>query len=106
VAHNWITDYYRQNKTSILPLQPDHAIGHDRDLSLTFEMKMERQRIRSALTQLTPDQRQVIVLRFLEGWKTRAIAESLGKTSGAVKALQHRALMALKRQLVKQEEAT
>lgn len=39
----------------------------------------------------------MVVLRFLEGWSTREIARSLGKSRGAVRAQQHRALASLER---------
>lgn len=104
IAHNWITDHYRR---PILPVQetdednlpsrdplPESALtGHD-----------EQQRLRRALIMLTPDQRQVIMLRFVEGWKLEEVAATLGKPHGAVKSLQHRGLVALKKMLKDEEE--
>jgi RNA polymerase sigma-70 factor (ECF subfamily) len=49
---------------------------------------------------LTPDQRQVVILKFLEGWSNAEVAETLNKPVGAVKSLQHRALGALRRILL------
>ncbi len=49
---------------------------------------------------LTPEQREVVVLKFLEGWENAEVAALLGKPVGAVKALQHRALEALRRQVI------
>ena len=63
---------------------------------------MERTRIRRALARLTPEQEQVIVLKFLEGLSNEEIAQILGKDVGAVKSLQHRGLAAL-RGLLSQE---
>jgi RNA polymerase sigma-70 factor (ECF subfamily) len=54
---------------------------------------------------LTPDQRQVVVLRFVEGWELEEVAASLGKPHGAVKSLQYRGLVGLKKMLIDQEEA-
>ena len=48
------------------------------------------------MEQLTEDQRQVIVLKFIEGYANREIAEIVGKSVGAVKVLQFRALRALR----------
>jgi RNA polymerase sigma-70 factor (ECF subfamily) len=64
---------------------------------------MEFQAVSNALSKLTPDQRQVIVLRYLEGWELEDISSSLDKPIGAVKALQHRALGSLRRLLGKDE---
>ncbi len=53
---------------------------------------------------LTPEQRQVISLKYLEDWTNEEIARSLNKPVGAVKSLQHRALGSLRRLLLKEEE--
>ncbi len=52
-------------------------------------------RLARALETLSEDQRLVIVGKFGEEMSNMQIAEWLGKTEGAVKALQHRALRAL-----------
>jgi RNA polymerase sigma-70 factor (ECF subfamily) len=46
---------------------------------------------------LTDEQRQVIVLKFFQGMENEEIAETMQKTVGAVKALQHRGLNSLRR---------
>jgi RNA polymerase sigma-70 factor (ECF subfamily) len=53
-----------------------------------------------ALVQLTPDQQQVIVLKFLGGLDNEQIAQCMGRRRlGAIRALQLRALMSLRRML-------
>lgn len=54
-----------------------------------------RQRVREALEALTSEQRAVILLRLWAGMSPEEIARELGKTPGAVRSLQHRALMTL-----------
>lgn len=97
IAHNWITDYYRRQPAPDLALTDTAGTGGD--LLDAAENRIEKERVRSALFALTPDQRQVVVLRFLEGWDHEAIARVLGRPVGAVKSLQHRALAALRRML-------
>jgi RNA polymerase sigma-70 factor (ECF subfamily) len=63
-------------------------------------LNQDRERARYALLSLTPDQRQVIMLKFLEGWQNPEIARALNKPVGAVKSLQHRGLAALRRILI------
>ena len=53
---------------------------------------------------LTDEQRQVVVLKFLEGMDNAEVSKITGKTVGAVKALQHRGLEALRAQLVTPQE--
>jgi RNA polymerase sigma-70 factor (ECF subfamily) len=62
-------------------------------------------RVREALYHLTPEQRQVIVLKFLEGMDNAEVSRITGKTVSAVKALQHRALCTLRDQLDAEREA-
>ena len=65
--------------------------------------RADEEQVRHALFCLTPEQRQVVVLKFLEDWTNEEVALALGKPVGAVKALQHRALAALQRMLVSDE---
>ena len=104
VAHNWITDLYRRKGPQITSLNPAEAVVSDEDPTRNLEEDQDRQRARQALAYLTPDQRQVVVLKYLEGWSNADIAQSMGKTTGAVKSLQHRALATLQRLMVKEEE--
>jgi len=55
--------------------------------------------LKAAMTKLTDLQRQVIVLRFTSGLSITETAKSLGKSDGAVKALQHNAVAALRKSL-------
>ena len=58
-----------------------------------------REQVREALKHLTPDQRAVILMRFWMDLPLARIAQELGKSVGAVKLLQHRALTALAKRL-------
>ena len=60
--------------------------------------------VRQVRRQLTPEQRQVIVLKYLEDWTNEEIALALDKPIGAVKSLQHRALGALQRILIHEDD--
>jgi RNA polymerase sigma factor (sigma-70 family) len=55
----------------------------------------EDSRVLAALQQLAPDQRQVLLLRLFGGLTAPEVAAALGKSTGAVKALQHRGLASL-----------
>jgi RNA polymerase sigma-70 factor (ECF subfamily) len=98
-AHNWITDYYRRMPP--LPLDPDFdLVQADSDPCQQAEQNIAQKRVRAALRLLTPEQRQVIALRYVEGWDLADIAASLQKPVGAIKALQHRAVVALQKILL------
>jgi RNA polymerase sigma-70 factor (ECF subfamily) len=103
IAHNWITDSYRRQPPPPLDLN-DGLFAGDQFLPETeADKRYEQQKVRLVLRSLTPDQRQVVSLRFLEGWENEEVAEALGKPVGAIKALQHRALNSLRRLLLHQE---
>ena len=98
-AHNWITDYYR--RTPPLPLDPDsNLVQPDSDPCEQAEKSIVQGRVRAAVRLLTPDQQQVVALRFVEGWDLDEIAVCLKKPIGAVKALQHRAIASLQKMLM------
>ncbi|MEJ2750081.1 MAG: sigma-70 family RNA polymerase sigma factor [Anaerolineae bacterium] len=100
VAHNKVIDYYRRRQhRQHLPLDERLAEGGESPAALA-EKNISATQVREALVHLTPDQRQVITLKFLEGFSNVEVADILNKPIGAVKSLQHRALAALQRQLV------
>jgi RNA polymerase sigma-70 factor (ECF subfamily) len=100
IAHNWISDHYRRSSPPVFPLDPELIADADEEPPQAVALEMERQQVRAALRVLTPDQRQVIVLKFVEGWENEEIAAALNKPVGAIKALQHRGLKRLRRLLL------
>jgi len=61
------------------------------------ERALERGQLQVALKYLTYEQRQVIVLKFIEGFDNRSVGRIMGRSEGAIKSLQHRALASLRR---------
>jgi len=101
-AHNWIADHYRR-----VPVPPEKLNeSHPDEVDLPEEevgKRLRQRQLRVALGKLTPDQQQVITLKFFEEWTNEDIAQTLKKPVGAVKSLQHRALASLQRILDKQD---
>ncbi len=95
IAHNWVVDYYRKRK-------PEENIGEDPipDQMNNPEMQISKdqihEKLRSALLKLPEEQRRVIELHILEDWSHEEIAEQLGKTVEASRALQYRGLKRLR----------
>jgi RNA polymerase sigma-70 factor (ECF subfamily) len=104
IAHNWITDFYRKKDPPTLPLEIEIRANPDEEPHAKVANQLTNQQLREALSLLTPDQRQVIVLKFLEDWENKAIALTLNKPVGAIKALQHRGLEALRRIMSRYED--
>jgi len=91
-VHNSITDYYRSRKDGpeLDDEMPDTGTP---EVNAQVELRSEQEQLRRAISRLTHDQAQVIGLHFIEEWDLSEIADCMGKTVGAVKALQHRALV-------------
>jgi len=94
-------DYLRRNRP--VPLSEDVLTEQD-DPARLAETKIERARLRRTIARLAPDQQQVIVLKFLEGLSNEEIARVIGKSVGAVKALQYRGLATLRDLLTAEEQ--
>jgi RNA polymerase sigma-70 factor (ECF subfamily) len=96
VAHNWITDHYRRNPLPALALDEETHSDPDGNPSQLVAQKMDRQHVRAAILRLPEEQRQVIELRFMENWSHADVADALGKSADATRALQYRALETLR----------
>ena len=57
------------------------------------------ERVRQMLARLAPEQRDVLLLRIVGDHTVEQVAEAVGKTPGAVKALQRRGLRALSKEI-------
>jgi len=99
IAHNIVIDHYRRKGRATFVDIDDAAPmqAPSGDPVASTESQFERQRLRQALAELTDEQSQVISLRFLEDLSIAEVAVVMQKTEGAVKALQYRAVIALRR---------
>jgi RNA polymerase sigma-70 factor (ECF subfamily) len=61
--------------------------------------KLDREEIAQLMEHLTEEQRQVIRLRFMADLSIQEVAQRIGRSEGAVKALQHRGIQSLARML-------
>lgn len=97
IAQARIADHFRQKqRTGTIGIEGDLPSGEDSPLAVV-ERSFRQERLREAINQLTPDQQHVIILKFVEDLSNSEVAQILGKTEGAVKSLQHRALKTLHR---------
>lgn len=104
VAHNWVIDRYRHARPE-MPLDQELELPADDDDEPHTRVAgdLEKQELRAALALLTPEQHQVLTLKYLENLDNAEIALALQKPIGAVKSLQHRALASLRRILEKKQ---
>jgi RNA polymerase sigma-70 factor (ECF subfamily) len=104
IAHHRLVDYRRRQAVrDHEPLTEALVNPHDQP-AVQAEARLTRERLHRALDELTEDQRQVIVLKFVEGLSNAEVAKILEKTEGAINALQYRALQVLRQVLGADDE--
>ncbi|MCX7912352.1 MAG: RNA polymerase sigma factor [Dehalococcoidales bacterium] len=99
IAHNLVVDYLRKKSR-----QPTVAIDETvpapaSDPQQIAEQKLGIEELARATGRLTAAQQEVISLRFAGGLSIAEVAKVMGKSENAVKALQHSAILALRRTL-------
>ena len=107
VAHNRATDLFRQQtKNGALSLdQHPYLVGDTDSVAVddlpvaALEKQQTQQQVRTAIRQLTPDQQRVILLRFGESLKISEVGRLMGRSEGAIKVLQYRAIRRLRKLL-------
>jgi RNA polymerase sigma-70 factor (ECF subfamily) len=110
IAHNRLRNFWREKSSrpvaaaeasdsalqSVSPLEAESAPAS--------EATLEADEVLTAAAELTDLQQQVIALRFVAGLTILDTAAVMGRSTGAVKNLQHHALAALRRQLARQDD--
>lgn len=86
IARHRVADWYRARRRTPSPEAECVAAGPGDQLSAALD----------AMAELTPEQREVVHLRFVEGYQLEEVARLTNRSTGAVKALQHRALERLR----------
>jgi RNA polymerase sigma-70 factor (ECF subfamily) len=100
IVHRRLTDERRalaRRPPHAASAEPPDPVGGDVEEEALRCLSLER--VRRLCAGLAPDQRDVLLLRMVSALTVDGVAEVLGKTPGAVKALQRRGLCALRAQL-------
>jgi len=99
IAHNQVVDYLRKKtKQATVPID-ESTVSFSRDPQLLVEQSLNIKKLLSATKRLTEAQREVVSLRFAGELSIAQVAKIMGKSQGAVKALQHSAIVALRKVL-------
>jgi RNA polymerase sigma-70 factor (ECF subfamily) len=105
IAHNLAMDHFRATKRwqpeeEVPEPPPDEATSAEAG---AFE-SIGRKSMLALIDELSPEQQQVLTLKFVFNFGNAEAATILGKSEGAIKSLQHRALGALQKQIAKRDE--
>ena len=99
IAHNLVIDHHRRaSKIQMTTLEMPMTAASP-DPADIVEQEIDIERVKGAIDSLTQLQQEVISLRFAGEFSTVETAKVMGKSEGAVKALQHSALRALRKML-------
>ena len=96
IARNLVTDYYRRRGVRQETAVTEELASSEPDPTDGAERAEVQNLLERAVRRLTLEQQEVIRLRFVEGYDTSEIARIQGKSAGAVRAIQFRALKALR----------
>jgi len=107
IAHNLAMDHFRAGKR----WQPQEDVteppGSEEPSAEALAMhSIGRQSMLELIETLSPEQQQVLTLKFVFNFANAEAATILGKTEGAIKSLQHRAIVSLQKQLEKREQSS
>jgi RNA polymerase sigma-70 factor (ECF subfamily) len=105
IAHNLAISYLRSRREGNQLYEGLMDQDSLRNPEKVTERQADEERVRQAILQLGHEQRQVIILRFVEDLEYREVAEIVGKSVAAVRVIQHRALCTL-RKLMKAESVS
>jgi len=97
--HLAVDQHRRRPPGKVVSLDANLEWADDATPESDAEQRVVQARVRAALDRLTPEQRNVVVLKFLEGYSNSQVGALTNKPESAVKSLQHRALAALRRAL-------
>jgi RNA polymerase sigma-70 factor, ECF subfamily len=99
IAHNLAMDHFRAGRRWQPEEEvPEPAGSEERSAEDEAFQSIGRKSMLELIEQLSEDQQQVLTLKFVFNFSNREAATILGKTEGAVKSLQHRALVTLQKQ--------
>ena len=106
LAHNTHTDHVRRRRPTVpLDREQYRPASAEQEAASELMQTLDADLLRRAMGRLTPEQRQVIILRFAEGLDTSQIARVLDEQEPAIRGLQMRALQWLRQALDAEGEA-
>ena len=97
IARNIVLDHMKSARHRLEITTADTIEGNDREPSPEAAVleSLASQQLMAAVGQLGEEQRECVMLRFIQGFSVSETASVMGKNDGAIKALQHRAVRKL-----------
>jgi RNA polymerase sigma-70 factor (ECF subfamily) len=100
IAHNLAMDHFRARRRWQPEAEvPEPAGSEEPSAELEAMQSIGRESMLELIDKLSPEQQQVLTLKFVFNFANADVATILEKTEGAIKSLQHRALASLQKQI-------
>ncbi|MDD5083013.1 MAG: sigma-70 family RNA polymerase sigma factor [Dehalococcoidales bacterium] len=100
IAHNQVIDYMRKRSRRVSVPLDESFVSDSINPQSIVEQRLDLEQVMLATERLTESQREVISLRFAGELSIAEVARIMGKSQGAVKALQHSAIVSLRKALL------
>jgi RNA polymerase sigma-70 factor (ECF subfamily) len=98
IARNQVIDHYRLKKPDVsLEEEMVLEIPGSHDTEGQVEERLAIGKVQEALRKLSQEYQDVVIMRFVEELSVREVAQAVGKSEGAIKVMQHRAIKELKK---------
>jgi RNA polymerase sigma-70 factor (ECF subfamily) len=103
IAHNLAMDHFRSRRRWQPEEEVPEPVGDaEPSAELAAMQTIGRESMLKLIERLSPEQQQVLTLKFVFNLPNAEVAAILDKTEGAIKSLQHRALVSLQKQIARQ----
>jgi len=96
IARNLVIDYYRSRKQNVDLTLLENVLEYEDNMVERTNLSFQQKAFLEQLKHLTEEQQLVIKLKFLDELDNEDIAKILGKSEGAIRVIQHRAINELK----------
>ncbi len=103
IARNLVIDFYRSRKFEVDIQTLENVLEYEENILERTNLQFQQKIMLAALKKLSPDQQIVIKLKFLDELDNSEIAKILNKSEGAIRVIQHRAIVELKNILSNQK---
>src|ERR1051326_988904 len=105
IPHNLAMDHFRARRR----WQPEEEVPEppgeeEPSAELEAMQTIGRESMLKLIERLSPEQQQVLTLKFVFNFPNADVATILNKTEGAIKSLQHRALASLQKQITREQQ--
>ncbi len=95
IARNLVIDHYRANKSTVGLEEIENTLEYETNVVDAIDLNAQQKLALKLMRELAPEQQTVVRLKFFEDLNNAEIAEILNKSEGAIRVIQHRAILKL-----------